>query len=68
MTETTPKKRYPRAKTTRIGDAAALQQRIAAGQATPREAQQFQRMMKEFRRKFINGQLSPQTARQFGIE
>jgi hypothetical protein len=52
----------------RIADAAALQQRIADGQATPDEARQYQRMMNELRRKFNNGQLSPASARQLGIE
>ena len=56
---------YP---TPRIADAAALQQRIADGQATPDEARQYQRIINEFRRKFINGQLSPASARQLGIE
>jgi len=53
---------------TRIADAVAMQQRVAAGQASPRQVQQFERMMREFRRKYANGQLSEQTARQFGIE
>jgi hypothetical protein len=53
---------------TRIADAAALKERVAAGQASPRQMQQYERMMREFRRKYANGQLSEQTARQFGIE
>jgi hypothetical protein len=61
------KKQYPRFNP-RIGDAAALQQRIAAGQATPDEQQHYEKIMREFRRKFANGTLSPQSARQFGIE
>jgi hypothetical protein len=51
----------------RIADAAALQQRIADGQATPDETRQYRRIINEFRRKFINGQLSAESARQFGI-
>jgi hypothetical protein len=51
-----------------ISEAAILQQRIAAGEATPDEARHYQRIIAEFRRKFANGQLSPQSARQFGIE
>lgn len=51
----------------RIGDAAALQRRIAAGAASPRQIEQYERMLREFRRKYVNGQLSEQTARQFGI-
>lgn len=61
------RKRYPRFNP-RIDDAKALQQRIAAGEATPAEAQQFAKMIREFRRKFQNGQLSPQSAGQLGIE
>ena len=61
------KKRYP-SSTVRIPDAVALQQRIAAGEATPAEAQHYDKMIREFRRKFINGQLAPATARRFGIE
>ena len=52
----------------KISDAAALQQRIAAGEATPAEAQRYDKILREFRRKFINGQLAPATARRFGIE
>jgi transcription elongation GreA/GreB family factor len=52
---------------TRIEEAAALQQRIAAGQATARETQHYERMIREFRRKYQNGQLSEQSARQLGI-
>ena len=52
----------------RVADAAALQQRIAEGQATADEAREYQRIIKEFRRKFHGGQLSPETARRFGIE
>jgi hypothetical protein len=51
----------------RIADAAVLQQRIADGRATPDEARQYRRIINEFRRKFINGQLSAESARQFGI-
>jgi hypothetical protein len=61
------KKRYPKF-TPRIGEAEALQQRIAAGEATDAEVQHFAKIMREFRRKFANGTLSPQSARQFGIE
>ena len=52
----------------RLADAAALQQRIADGQATPDEAREYDRIIRELRRKFQNGMLSPQSARQFGIE
>jgi|GEM_PF-6975741 len=52
----------------RLADAAALQQRIADGQATPDEAREYDRIIRELRRKFENGMLSPQSARQFGIE
>jgi hypothetical protein len=61
------KKHYPRFNP-RIGEATALQHRIAAGEATPAEAQHYQKIIKERRRKFQNGQLSPLTAQQFGIE
>ena len=61
------KKRYPRFNP-RIAEATTLQQRITAGTATPDEAQHFDKIMREFRRKFANGTLSPQSARQFGIE
>ena len=61
------KKRYPRFHPT-IGEAAALQQRIAGGTATAAEAQHYEKIIREFRRKFANGTLSPQSARQFGIE
>jgi hypothetical protein len=64
---TTRKKHYPRFKAY-VGEAAALQVRIVSGEATPDEAQQYDKIMREFRRKFANGQLSPLTARQFGIE
>lgn len=57
--------RYP---VPRIADAAALQQRIADGKATPNEERQYQRMMNELRRKFNNGALSPASARLFGFE
>ena len=51
-----------------VSEATALQQRIEAGQATPVEQQHYEKIMREFRRKFANGTLSPQSARQFGIE
>lgn len=60
------KKRYP--STVRIDDAAALQQRVTAGIATDDEARNYQRMVSELRRKFYGGQLSPESARRFGIE
>jgi hypothetical protein len=63
----TRKKHYPRFKP-HVGEAAALQLRIVAGEATPEEAQHYDKIMRELRRKFANGQLSPLTARQFGIE
>jgi hypothetical protein len=62
-----PAKKY-RKPATRIDDAAALQQRVAAGEATPAEAQHYEKIIREFRRKFFNGQLAPATARRFGIE
>jgi hypothetical protein len=52
----------------RIEDAAALQQRIAAGAATPAEAEEYRRAFNELRRKFRDGQLSPASARRLGIE
>jgi len=48
--------------------AAAFQQRIAAGDATPAEADEYQRTINELRRKFRNGSFSPESARRFGIE
>jgi len=48
--------------------AATLQQRVATGKATPSEAQEYQRIINEFRRKYTYGQLSPTTARLFGID
>ena len=51
----------------RIGAASALRQRIAAGEAAPRRIEQCERMVREFRRKDVNGRPSEQTARQFGI-
>jgi hypothetical protein len=60
-----PKYRKPGPK---IDDAAALQQRVAAGEATPAEAQQYQRIINEFTAKYRAGTLSPATARRFGIE
>jgi hypothetical protein len=61
------KRHYPRFRP-RISEAATLQQRIAAGEATPDEVQHYEKIVREFRRKFANGTLSPQSARQFGIE
>jgi len=61
------KKRYPEFKPS-IAEAAALQQRIAAGEATDAEAKQYGKMINVFRRQFQNGQLSERAARQFGIE
>jgi hypothetical protein len=52
----------------RIEDAAALQQRIAAGAATPAEVEEYRRAFNELRRKFRDGQLSPASARRLGIE
>jgi hypothetical protein len=51
-----------------IEDAAALQQRIAAGEATPTEVEEYRRTINELRRKFRDGQLSPASARRLGIE
>jgi hypothetical protein len=56
---------YPKV---RIADAAALQQRIADGQATPDEARQYQRIINELAAKYRAGTLSPASARRFGIE
>jgi hypothetical protein len=64
---TKKKKHYPRFNP-RIGEAAALQRRIAEGTATPDEAQHYEKIIGVFRRKFANGALSPQSARQFGID
>ena len=61
------KKRGPRFNP-RLDEAKALQQRVAAGEATAAEAQHYDKIIREFRRKFANGQLSPQSARAFGIE
>jgi len=63
----TNRKRYPRFKP-RVRRAAAFQQRIAAGDATPAEADEYQRTINELRRKFRNGSLSPESARRFGSE
>jgi hypothetical protein len=49
------KKRYPRLQA-HVGHAASLQQRIAAGEATPTETREYQRIINEFRRKFRDGQ------------
>jgi hypothetical protein len=65
---TTAKKKLQPQFSTRIEEAAALQQRIAAGEATPRQMQHYERMMREFRRKYAGGQLSAQSARLLGIE
>ena len=62
-----PAKKY-RKPSPRIDDAVALQQRVAAGEATPAEADEYRRIINEFRRKFFNGQLAPESARRFGIE
>ena len=64
---TKPKKLYPKFRV-RLGDATALQQRIATGEATAADAAHYDKIIRELRRKFQNGQLSPQSARQFGIE
>ncbi len=53
---------------TRLNHAEALRQSIAAGQATPDEARDYQRILNVFRAKFRAGGLSPQHARRFGIE
>jgi hypothetical protein len=50
-----------------IGEATALQKRIAAGKATPDDALHYKKIISEFRRKYANGAFSPQSARQFGI-
>jgi hypothetical protein len=50
-------KRYPRF-SPRAADAAALQQCIDAGHATPTKARAFQRIINEYRQKFRNGKLN----------
>lgn len=61
------KKHYPQF-SVRVADALTLQQRIAAGEATPVDERAYQRIINTYRRKFRNGELSAQLARQFGIE
>jgi hypothetical protein len=61
-----PARKY-RKPAVKIEDAAALQQRIADGQATQDEAQRYQRMINEFAVKYRAGTLSLATARRFGI-
>ena len=61
------KKHYPQF-SVRVADALTLQQRIAAGEATPVDERAYQRIINAYRRKFRNGELSAQLARQFGIE
>jgi hypothetical protein len=51
-----------------VAHAAMLQQRVATGEATPGEAQEYQRIINEYRRKYRDGQLSPASARLFGID
>jgi hypothetical protein len=65
-TQNPPEKKRPRLRT-QVGYAAALQQRVAAGEATPTEAEEYRRILSEFRRRYNNGQLSRASARQFGI-
>ena len=63
-----PKKkryRYPRP---RVGPAIILKQRVADGSATPAEAQECKRILNVLRQKFLNGSLSPESARRFGFE
>ena len=62
-----PAKKY-RKPGPRIDDAVALQQRVAAGEATPAEADEYRRILNQFRQKFRNGLLAPESARRFGIE
>lgn len=61
------KKRYP-ILPVRIADAATLQQRVMAGEATAAETREYQRILHQLRRKFRNGSLSLKSARQFAIE
>jgi hypothetical protein len=61
-----PAKKY-RKPTARIADTAALQERVAAGDASPDEAREYRRLLNELRNKFRNGQLSPENARRLGI-
>jgi hypothetical protein len=56
---------YPKV---RIADVAVLQQRIADGQATEDEARQYQRSIAELTARYRKGELSPASARRFGIE
>ena len=68
MNEAMPARRKKRKFYPTVREATALQQRIAAGKATDAEQQHYGKIMREFRRKFANGTLSPQSARQFGID
>ena len=61
------KKHYPQF-SVRVADALTLQQRIVAGEATSVDERAYQRIINAYRRKFRNGELSAQLARQFGIE
>ena len=61
------KKHYPQF-SVRVADALTLQQRIAAGEATSVDERAYQRIINAYRRKYRNGGLSAQLARQFGIE
>jgi hypothetical protein len=67
ITQPRKKKHYPQF-SVRVADALTLQQRIAAGEATPLDEHAYQRIINAYRRKYRNGALSAQLARQFGIE
>jgi hypothetical protein len=58
------RKRYP----VRMADALSLQPRIATGEASAAEMQEYRRIIRALRTKFTNGQLSPANARRLGIE
>jgi hypothetical protein len=62
-----PKKIY-RQLPVRIEDAAAMRERIAAGEASPDDVQEYRRILNIFRGKFRAGSLSPENARRFGID
>jgi hypothetical protein len=61
------KKRYP-ILPVRIADATTLQQRVMEGEATAEETREYQRILRQLRRKYHNGNLSLKSARQFYIE
>ena len=62
-----PKKgyRYP---PVHIAEVLKLHRRVAEGTASPDEAQEYRRAINVLRQKFLNGSLSPASARQLGFE